>query len=646
MIDLGKYGYYGDDPKPVFNTSFYRGEDLYSDGDIENEVIKIIAANPTTDYEEAISRNYSWPVFYHLTRIRQNLLNWYPFKEQSDILEIGCGMGAITELLCKKCNSVTAVELSKRRATATYLRCREYDNLEIIVGNLNDIQFNKKYDYITLIGVLEYQNNFTSSSNPFKDFLAKIKQLLKPEGKLIIAIENKYGLKYWCGAPEDHSGIPYDGINNYAYSDVARTFSKKQLERLIKSVGFNNAYFYYPLPDYKMPQVVYSEEYLPKNGSMDNWIPYYEPNGNSMVSDEEHIYGDLIDNDVFEFFANSFMVECCAGNEDIGEIQYAVSSPFRNKEYNMITVYSKNDGFYKIADSDSVNALKSTDNNHKMLDKRGLLVSETNIKGNVMYTKEISGTPLTEILLREYADKNENEVYKIFDKIYEEIIRSSEESDKLNPIFNSSDEMHLSVLESNDKILKKIYIDMIHKNCFVQENGDYVWIDQEWCLDDIPASFGLYYNIIELYASNMWIDTCIPMKQVLEHYALTDKSDCYYNLKQAFLNTVQNRYSTFNYWQLSQLNKDNITTNIKLLYNNMNNCPKQHLSETEARINEILKNGTIMDVIEYVGTLTDEIILKDIPQMPQFIVRYLKASDNEKAVMQQSIKRYDDIKNM
>lgn len=144
----------------------------------------------------------------------------------------------------------------------------------------------------------------------------------------------------------------------------------------------------------------------------------------------------------------------------------------------------------------------------------------------------------------------------------------------------------------------------------------------------------------------MWIDTCIPMKQVLEHYALKDKSDCYYNLKQAFLNTVQNRYSTFNYWQLSQLNKDNITTNIKLLYNNMNNCPKQHLSETEARINEILKNGTIMDVIEYVGTLTDEIILKDIPQMPQFIVRYLKASDNEKAVMQQSIKRYDDIKNM
>jgi cyclopropane fatty-acyl-phospholipid synthase-like methyltransferase len=56
--------------------------------------------------------------------------------------------------------------------------------LEIIVGNLNDIKFEKKYDYITLIGVLEYQNNFTESENPFKDFLAKIRNLLNPNGKI------------------------------------------------------------------------------------------------------------------------------------------------------------------------------------------------------------------------------------------------------------------------------------------------------------------------------------------------------------------------------------------------------------------------------------------------------------------------------
>ena len=56
----------------------------------------------------------------------------------------------------------------------------------------------------------------------------------------------------------------------------------------------------------------------------------------------------------------------------------------------------------------------------------------------------------------------------------EEIIRSSEESDRLNPIFNSSDEMHLSVLESNDKILKKIYIDTVsytHLDVYKRQDG-------------------------------------------------------------------------------------------------------------------------------------------------------------------------------
>lgn len=646
MVDVSMYGYKGREPKPVFNTSFYKGEDLYSDGDVENEVIKIIAANPDTDYEEAISNNYSWPVFYHLTRIRQNLLNWYPFKEQSDVLEIGCGMGAITELLCKKCNSVTAVELSKRRATATYLRCREYDNLEVIVGNLNDIQFNKKYDYITLIGVLEYQNNFTSSSNPFKDFLAKIKQLLKPDGKLIIAIENKYGLKYWCGAPEDHSGIPYDGINNYAYSNIAKTFSKKQLERLVKSVGFNNTYFYYPLPDYKMPQVVYSEGYLPKNGSIDNWVPYYVPNGMSLVCDEKDVYGDLVDNDVFEFFANSFMVECSVNDEEIGKIQYAVSSPFRKKDYNIITVYSKKEGFCKIADSNSIEALKIIDLNHKQLKKRGLSVSDTNIIGNLMHIEKVEGIPLTELLLKAFVQKDEALIYKYFDKIYEEIKKSSEQSDKLNLLFNSSDGMKLSDLRYDDKILKNLYIDMIHKNCFVQQDGNFVWIDQEWCLNDIPASFGLYYNIMELYAANAVIDQYVSMKNVINHYHLENKCEIYYKLKQMFLNTVQNRNSVINYKQLSGFNNDDITMNIKMLYDSMYNRKNQQISDTEARINEILKTGTIMNAIEYVGTLTDEIILKDIPEMPQFIVRYLSANDNEKMVMQQSIKQYKDIKNI
>ena len=258
-------------PKPVWNINYYKDNDQYSDGDVEDQILKIIADNEPERYTEAIMQNYSWPVFYHLTRTRRNILNWYDFKRDSDVLEIGCGFGALTGLLCDKCNSVTAVELSQRRAMGTLLRCRDKENLEIIVGNLNDIEFEKKYDYITLIGVLEYQGRFTESDNPYRDFLDKVRKLLKPDGTLLIAIENQYGLKYWCGAREDHTGVPFDGINQYLYTNQGiRTFSKGGLKKLIKDSGFNNTYFYYPMPDYKLPTVIYSQEYLPQDENMQN----------------------------------------------------------------------------------------------------------------------------------------------------------------------------------------------------------------------------------------------------------------------------------------------------------------------------------------------------------------------------------------
>ena len=113
-------------------------------------------------------------------------------------------------------------------------------------------------------------------------------------------------MEYWCGIPEDHSGIPFDSINNYKYSNIAKTFSRKELEDLIKLSGFKNTFFYYPLPDYKFPQIIYSQEYLPKTGSIDNWKPYYYPNDNSTIACETNIYYDVIENDVFEFFSNFF----------------------------------------------------------------------------------------------------------------------------------------------------------------------------------------------------------------------------------------------------------------------------------------------------------------------------------------------------
>lgn len=321
------------------NYDFYKGQDLYSDGDIENEIIEY--AKKYKDTDEIFKNDIRWPVFYHLTPIRKNILNWYPFKEGSEVLEIGAGMGAITGALCEKCGKVTCVELSKNRASSIAVRNENKENLEIIVGNLNDIDFKeRKFDYITLIGVFEYAALYTNTKNPYIDFLNNIKRLLKPDGKLLIAIENKFGMKYFLGAPEDHTNIKYDGITGYVNKKNVQTFGKKELEDILKECGLENMKFYYPLPDYKLPSLIFSDEYMPTVQTIENYKPYYYE-GTEVEFDEIKAYKEVIKNNMFSFFANSFFIEVSQEKietkVDIEKVKLIpiskISEKFYNKDY-------------------------------------------------------------------------------------------------------------------------------------------------------------------------------------------------------------------------------------------------------------------------------------------------------------------------
>ncbi|MNI75545.1 hypothetical protein D3C73_1317070 [compost metagenome] len=129
---------------------------------------------------------------------------------------------------------------------------------------------------------------------------------MNPGGTLIIAIENKYGLKYWAGALEDHTGNIFDGINNYIGNNDIRTFSKKELELMLTQSGFSNNEFYYPIPDYKLPVQTFSEHYLPKPGEI-KLTPNYDRDRYLMFN-EKVVFDNVIQNDMFQFFANSFLI--------------------------------------------------------------------------------------------------------------------------------------------------------------------------------------------------------------------------------------------------------------------------------------------------------------------------------------------------
>ena len=508
-------------PQPNLILDWYTGQDSYSEGDVEDKIIRIIAENPPEDYVKAVYDNFDWSTFYHLTHIRQNILNWYPFAPDSEVLEIGCGLGAITNMLCSRCSHVTAVELSRRRATATLLRCREQDNLDIIVGNLNDIPFTRQFDYITLIGVLEYQGSYTDGNNPYMDFLKKIKTLLKPDGRLLIAIENQYGLKYWCGAREDHTGIPFEGLNQYSISPKkVRTFSRASLDGLIRDSGWQHTFFYYPMPDYKLPTVIYSQDHLPSNENMLNMHPYYTPDAATLVANERNLYKDLIDNHVFDFFANSFLVEC-SDDPQIGAVSFAALGSERIPEYRIATRFLKEGRVEKYALDPQPGGqhIRNLLNNEQNLLKRGLHVWENHLEGCCAVSDYCSAPTWEKHLLTLYDARDIAGIYSAFDALYQEILRSSPMVSWENNILYTFD---LGITPDEGKygpVLEIGYLDMIFRNAFLIGKEIY-WFDQEWILDHVPAKYILYRAITQLYSSWKYANDILSIKELILRYDL------------------------------------------------------------------------------------------------------------------------------
>jgi SAM-dependent methyltransferase len=281
---------------------------VYSDGEIEDKLRRMFEGNSPRP-EPAISFP-SWAEEYHLSPVRHNLLKWFPFDRQGSLLEIGAGCGALTGLFCEKVRRVLAVEYSPQRAWITALRYSGKSNLEMIVGGFQDFETSERFDYVTIIGVLEYAAEFYGGKNPYESFLKQAGQLLCPGGRLLLAIENKIGLKYITGAPEDHTGRTFDSIYNYPYSNKVRTFSKSELARLLHAAGYRSLDWYYPLPDYKFPHAVLSEAVNPTNAdSIWALSPATMPHLRRREVLSERLFGQtLAQAGLFREFANSFLV--------------------------------------------------------------------------------------------------------------------------------------------------------------------------------------------------------------------------------------------------------------------------------------------------------------------------------------------------
>lgn len=295
----------------------------YTDGlEIEERLLNIIseAKNISILSEELESKISDWPTLYHLSRIRHCVLRPLEIKKGDKVLELGCGCGAITRFIGESGAQITAVEGSLNRARIASMRCRDLDNVKVVCEDLLLFSSDQKFDWVILVGVIEYAPLFSMSDDPVQDYLAMAASFLSSSGKIVVVIENQLGLKYFNGCCEDHSSEYFYGINDLYGKGSPVTFGRRELKKQIQAAGFSYIDFYYLYPDYKFPQVVVKDSAY-KNDSFRVSELLMRMESVNHGHKTRHLFSDALSsgvlerNDLLRDFANSFLV--VASKKDI-----------------------------------------------------------------------------------------------------------------------------------------------------------------------------------------------------------------------------------------------------------------------------------------------------------------------------------------
>lgn len=105
------------------------------------------------------------------------------------VLDIGCGTGLVSNLFAvhrPNCQ-FTSVDFSDSIDYAEkFARANNIKNIEWVKKDFLEFETNKQYDLIICCGVLHHIPEY-------KRALAKMKEFLKPGGKLVLAVYNTYG---------------------------------------------------------------------------------------------------------------------------------------------------------------------------------------------------------------------------------------------------------------------------------------------------------------------------------------------------------------------------------------------------------------------------------------------------------------------
>lgn len=456
---------------------------------ISEDVKEIIEKNESNDYSKILDKKDKLENIMALSEVRTNIINWYDFKKNCTILELNGNYGEITGFLCDKAKQVVTIEEDKEFASLIEKRYFDRDNLEIKVGYIENIEITEKFDYVVIIGIAE----------ELEKYIQYAKKHLNDNGMILLAINNKFGIKSFLSCREE-----YKMVNN---SNTA--ISKNDINNILEKENLKYKY-YYPLPDYKLTNVIYTEKYTPDFENISRDITYKDGTVNF---NEVQAYKELLKDskENFKFFANSFLLEISKNEIKDNLIRFVSHTNMRKDEYRIKTIVG-NEQVYKInANEKSKEHIENIKKNIDMLRKLKINTVDSYDKEKIISQYVENGETFDKVLLKTYKRSgidgfiNEINEYINFLKNKLQVVDNIEKNvfDKYEIEIQNEDEKEKI---KNMTFVKNGLWDLIFQNCFYI-NSEYYFYDQEWFEENVPVEYIIYraityFNEIKRYISD------------------------------------------------------------------------------------------------------------------------------------------------
>lgn len=438
--------------------------------------------------------------------IRKGLFNWYDFRLNSRILYIGEDEDVYFHIL-------QSLSLDAVNASAEFVKNEEWQK-----------KYVDGFDYIIAVRILEILENPVG--------ILKIwKSLLKPDGTLLLGMNNRYGLKYFCGDRDPYTERNFDGIEGYrrAYAKkedkfTGRCYSREEMREMLLKAGWENIQFFSVLSDLDNPRLIYGEDSLPNEDLSNRLFPtYHYPN--SVFLEEESLYDGLIKNGMFHQMANAYLVECSLSGK-LCDVSHVTSSMERGRKDALLTMIRRSGIVEKRAPyEEGRERLHNLLEHGQELAERGIRVIDARIEKDpygediyvMPYIKEESG----QLYLKRLLHTDREQFFKEMDHFRDLILQSSE--------IVKPDQG-----DGEGAILKKGYLDMVPLNSF-HVDGTFLFYDQEFCEEDYPANEIIWRMIATFYAGDIEVGKLLPMNQLLERYGLMEKLGTWQKMEWDFL---------------------------------------------------------------------------------------------------------------